>query len=131
MITKIFTRQRLFLFTAVLSLNLLFAGNSDALDRRCETAEKFYLNGDYKNAAHESERLFKVYKTDAIRDQAAYIAALSYLKLDNYPQAREYFIFIINSSGDPYLVSEAEIGLTNMSKTPTPAEKSSFFSVSW
>jgi len=127
--------KRIFLFTAALSLSLIFINSTEALDRRCETAEKFYLKGNYKSAARESERLFRVYKASGIREEAAYIAALSYLKLCDYAQAREYFVFIMNSSDNSYLVSEAEIGLTNISKERTPAgktgpaRKSPFFSV--
>ena len=103
---------------AVLFITLALVSGADnawALNRKCEQAEKFYLRGEYKKAAGECEKLLKKYRSGQKRDEAAHIAALSYLKLQNYAKAREYFTLIVKRSRDKELVREAEIGLTNMS----------------
>ncbi len=115
-----------------IALVLISSGDSAwALSKQCEKAERSYLMGDYKKAANECERLLKKYRSGQKRDEAANIAALSYLKLLDYAKARKYFTLIVNKSRNKELVREAEIGLANMSvagSLPT-AEEPSFYSV--
>ena len=114
----------------ILFLLVLVAGNAYALSRKCELAEKLYLQGSYRSAVYECESLFREYRKGDLKIEAAYIAGLSYLKLENLPKAKKYFRYVLDKSKDPLLLSEAQIGLDNVSKKEASSvDEPSLFSI--
>lgn len=112
----------------ILSITFLSAYDLCALSEHCDLAEKLYLQGSYKSAAYECERLFREYKKKIERCEIAYLAGLVYLKLNDFTNARLYFEYILNHSDDSFLIDEAQIGLSNIKDTGSIKEPS-FYSI--
>jgi outer membrane protein assembly factor BamD (BamD/ComL family) len=68
-------RATIYLFTALFACNAYGATLNDA--------QKDYLNGDYEEALIKAKKL-------AENDEVLYFLGLTYIKIGNYPQAREY-----------------------------------------
>ena len=77
---------------------MLIVGQAEAISKRAALAEKLYLQGNYLSAAYECERLFREYDVEEFKSEIAYLAGLSYLKLENFPKAKKFFEFILNNS---------------------------------
>lgn len=115
------------LWLLIFFISLCMVKDAQAFNRRCELAEELYLKGNYRSAAYECEKLFREYKAGQVRSEAAYIAGLSYLRLNNFSKSKRYFLFVLDNSNDPILTNEAQVGLINISKkSPLIKEPSSF-----
>jgi len=126
---KDFRRRCTLLLILYLSISLSIVGEANAISKKCELAEKLYLQGNYTSAAYESERLLQKYKTGDVSNEAACIAGLSHLKLNNLDSSKRFFEFVLNNSDNPLLIDEATIGLANIPKTSPSIKEPSHFSV--
>ena len=112
-----------------LSLSLLFISDAYPISKKLELAEKLYLQGDYSSAAYECERLLREHKVGDFRNDVAYLAGLSYFKLNDFSKSAKYFETVLNNSNDPLLVHEAQIGLENILAKSAKTRKPSLFSI--
>lgn len=118
----------LIILLVFLFIPLFIVDEAHPLSERCRRAEELYLQGDYRGAAYECERLLQGYNKDEFKVEVSYLLALCYLKLKEPSLAKRYFEYVLNNSSDPLLVNEANIGLANIKETPS-LEGPSFFSV--
>lgn len=121
--------RRPILLILFLSVSLLMVDNAEAISRKAALAEKLYLEGDYRGASYECESLLRKYKSGEFRSEVAYLAGLSYLKLNNFTKSKEYFEFVLNNSKDSLLINEAQIGLASISKISPSIREPSLFSI--
>lgn len=117
------------LLSIFISISLLTAGDACAISKKNISAERLYLEEDYRAAAHECERLFGKDKRGESRNEIAYLAGLSYLKLKELSKSKKYFEYVLDNSDDLLLVDEAEMGLAAISKDMPSLKEPSFFSV--
>ena len=83
-----------------------YALNLDAL-------KMYYLQGDYKQAIKEGERLVAQANHSSGSDELYYILALSYLKDGNYLRASDIFEIILNEFSSTSLREKAKLGLAD------------------
>jgi len=127
---KVFRALRVFrasVMAVVLASALI--SEAGAINRKGLLVEKLYLQESYRSAAYECERLFKEERDGAFKNEIAYLAGLTYLKLKNFPKARKFFGYVLNNSNDSLLLSEAQAGLDNASKHSPPENEPAYFSV--
>ncbi len=87
-------------------LNSAYAMNFDAL-------KMYYLQGEYKQAIKEGERLVAQANHSSGADELYYILALSYLKDGNYLRASDIFEIILNEFSGTSLREKAKLGLAD------------------
>mgnify|MGYP001611624812 CR=1 FL=1 len=72
----------------------------------------YFLNGDYKSAISEGERILTNYSTHSSSlDELYYILGLSYLKDGNYLRASDIFEIILREFKDSSFKDEAKLSL--------------------
>lgn len=71
----------------------------------------YFLQGDYKNAAAEGEKILSGAGNATGLDELYYLLALSYLKSGNYLRAADIFEIILKEFKDSRFQEEAELGL--------------------
>ncbi len=71
------------------------------------------LEGDYKSAAIEGEKIMADTQCSAVPDELYYLLGLSYLKEGNYLRASDIFEIIIKEFKNSGFNEEAEIGLAD------------------
>jgi tetratricopeptide (TPR) repeat protein len=76
-----------------------------------EQVKSYFLEGDYKAAILEGEKLIAQYNHSANADELYYILALSYLKDGNYLRASDIFEIILNEFKNSKFREEAKLGL--------------------
>lgn len=103
--------------------------NAYALSDKGNLAEKLYLQGDYRTALYECERLLGKYRMSEFGNEVMYLAGLCSLKLNNINKAKEYFVSVLNSTTNRLLASEAHRGLDYISKKASKSKGPSLFSV--
>ena len=106
-------KEKLLIFLAVftfISTQALAWGGARTL---YDKADKYYLKGDYENAAGYCEKLLRRFKSSNYRDDANFLAGLSLLKLSRYSQARKYFNNVINQRHKSSLFEDAYLGLAD------------------
>lgn len=89
---------------AVLSLNFAFALDIDKVKIN-------FLNGDYKAAILEGEKLLAVEGHSPDMDELYYILGLSYLKDGNYLRASDIFEIILKEFNNSSFKEKARLGL--------------------
>lgn len=122
-------QRPLILILIIIFFALLFIPEVYAISSKCERAEKFYLKEDYTSAAHECEKLFRQQKRGSTRDEIAHIAGLSYLKLNKYDKANDFFEYVRDNSRDDLLKKEAEASLAYINKAVPSKKGASLFSI--
>ncbi len=118
-----------FVLVIVLAAALGFTAEAEAISKKAMLAEKLYLQGNYQSSAYECERLFREYSSRDFRADVAYLAALSYVKLKSHAKAKEFFYYVLNNSNDPALLSEAQIGLENITKESSSVKPPDHYAV--
>ncbi len=103
-----------------------FVPEAGAISKKGILAEKLYMQGSYRSAAYECDRLFRAYGVSKFKNEIAYLAALSYLKLKNFTKAKQYFDYVANNASDQLLLNEAKIGLDFLSAKMPSAEPSRY-----
>jgi tetratricopeptide (TPR) repeat protein len=99
--------RRLFFLSFLLSL-LSF---SFAFGMNLEGVKVHLLEGDYKAAILEGEKLLAGSSRGNQSDELYYLLGLSYLKDGNYLRASDIFEIVINEFGDSKFKQEAKMGL--------------------
>ena len=105
------------------------ASNAEAFNKKIISAERSYLEGNYKNAVKECEKLFYSKGSCEIKSESAYLAGLSYLKLGDLKKARGFFEHTVDNSSNEILISEAELALSFIYEKNTVPEDPDFFCV--
>jgi len=90
-------------------LTFIFACTSYALD--LDQAKIYFLNGDYKSAILEGEKLLAKDANSPHSDELYYILGLSYLKDGNYLRASDIFEIILKEFKNSAFGDEAKLGL--------------------
>ncbi|MEE8359526.1 MAG: SPOR domain-containing protein [Candidatus Omnitrophota bacterium] len=121
--------RRYLLIILVLSFTLFIAFDAHAISKRGEMAEKLYLQENYSSAAYECERLFRENDVVEFKSEIAYLGGLCYLKLKKFSNAKKFFEYVLNNSGDSLLLSEAQIGIKAVAKGSPSITTPSYFSV--
>jgi tetratricopeptide (TPR) repeat protein len=88
------------------SLSFVYAFNLDKL-------KSSFLNGDYKAAILEGEKILATKDSSSDSDQLYYILGLSYMKDANYLRASDIFEIIINEYKNSPLKEYAKLGLAD------------------
>jgi tetratricopeptide (TPR) repeat protein len=89
---------------------LRFAFNCYALD--IDKVKVYFLNGDYKSAISDGEKVLTNYNTHSPNlDELYYILGLSYLKDGNYLRASDIFEIILGEFKDGPFKDEAKLSL--------------------
>jgi len=76
-----------------------------------ERIKTYFLDGDYKSAIMEGEKLMAQAEGPADLDELYYILGVSYLKDGNYLRASDIFEIILNELKDSSFKFEARLGL--------------------
>ncbi|MFH1753534.1 MAG: SPOR domain-containing protein [Candidatus Omnitrophota bacterium] len=122
--------MRRLLFTAILLAVMIFtATDVCAIGRKGELAEKLYLQENYASAAYECETLFRESDVVEFKCDIAYLAGLCYTKLEKFQNAKKFFEYVLNNSGDSLLLSEAQIGIKAVTEKSPSIEAPSHFAV--
>lgn len=89
---------------------VMLASNGYCLN--IDKVKVYFLNGDYKSAISEGERVLTNYNTHSPSlDELYYILGLSYLKDGNYLRASDIFEIILREFKDSPLKDEAKLSL--------------------
>ena len=91
-------------------LHFTFISNAYALN--IDKVKVYFLNGDYKSAISEGERVLTKYTVHSPNlDELYYILGLSYLKDGNYLRASDIFEIIIKEFQDSAFADDAKLSL--------------------
>ena len=78
-----------------------------------DKVKAYLLEGDYKQAIIEGEKLMAKYNHSAGSDELYYVLGLSYLKDGNFLRASDIFEIILNEFKDSRFRDEAKLGLAD------------------
>jgi len=90
---------------------LSFGFNKDVYALNIDKAKVYFLEGDYKQAIAEGEKLIAQYNHNPDADELYYILGLSYLKDGNYLRASDIFEIILNEFKNNKFHEQAKLGL--------------------
>ena len=90
---------------------LTFGFQSQALALNLDKIKANFLNGDYKSAIIEGEKMLAAENDETGLDELYYILGLSYLKDGNYLRASDIFEIILGEFKDSEFKEEAKLGL--------------------
>lgn len=107
--TKIAERYRYCVLPAICVLSIVISSNAYALN--LERVKVAFLNGDYKSAIVEGEKILANTGQSSGVDELYYILGLSYLKDGNLLRAEDIFEIVINEIKDSAFKDDAVFGL--------------------
>lgn len=92
---------------------LLFVICNNAYALNLDRLKACFLNGDYKAAISEGEKILSSYKLSSNSEELYYILGLSYLKDGNYLRSSDIFEIILKEFKDGVFKAEARLGLAD------------------
>ena len=110
---------------------LIFGFFSSAYALNLDTLKFYFLQGDYKQAIFEGEKLISSANHSQGTDELYYILALSYIKDGNYLRASDIFEIILKEFSRSPFRQEARLGLadTHLLKGDLTAAESQYKSI--